>query len=252
MCENVGDHLLGNLYVMFKEEEAAESAKKSVKGRFYAKRPVLCEYSPVTDFRDAHCRQHERKQCNRGGFCNFLHLKQPSSDVKDFLGLALRSATGERASAGREYSPPVRDREYDHHRQDYGRGRGRDRGGGGSYRERDLDRRHYHEDRRDDSRSHRNHPYTRPYDRQAPRHYERERSYDRDDDRHYAARNGRDFSPPPRRQAHEARDRHDDTYFRERRERGERHRRDEGSPEPLERKRSRTAGEGPPEGRGEW
>lgn len=38
-------------------------------------RPLFAELSPVTDFREACCRQHETLDCTRGGFCNFMHLR---------------------------------------------------------------------------------------------------------------------------------------------------------------------------------
>lgn len=39
-------------------------------------RPIIVEFSPVTDFREATCRQFEEDNCNRGGYCNFMHLKR--------------------------------------------------------------------------------------------------------------------------------------------------------------------------------
>jgi hypothetical protein len=36
---------------------------------------VVAEFSPVTDFREATCRQFEENTCNRGGYCNFMHVK---------------------------------------------------------------------------------------------------------------------------------------------------------------------------------
>ncbi len=44
-------------------------------------RPLWAELSPVTDFREACCRQNETNECNRGGFCNFMHLKYPSDGL---------------------------------------------------------------------------------------------------------------------------------------------------------------------------
>ena len=38
----------------------------------------MVEYSPVTDFREARCRQFDMGECGRGGFCNFMHLKKVS------------------------------------------------------------------------------------------------------------------------------------------------------------------------------
>ena len=65
---------VGNVYVNFREEEQASSALRALTGRFYAGRPIMADFSPVTDFREATCRQYEEQTCNRGGYCNFMHL----------------------------------------------------------------------------------------------------------------------------------------------------------------------------------
>lgn len=75
ICDNLGDHLVGNMYAKFEDEECAAAAQKSLYGRFYAGRPLVCEFSPVTDFREARCRQFDEGTCNRGGYCNFMHIK---------------------------------------------------------------------------------------------------------------------------------------------------------------------------------
>ncbi|THG17971.1 hypothetical protein TEA_021236 [Camellia sinensis var. sinensis] len=36
-------------------------------------------YVPKADFREATCRQYEENACNRGGYCNFMHLKRIGS-----------------------------------------------------------------------------------------------------------------------------------------------------------------------------
>ena len=124
VCENLSDHLTGNVYAKFREEEDAEKALKALmvarpappapcparaarartagagagtgprspevprraaarrsgartpQGRFYAGRPILAQFCPVTDFKDARCRQFEEATCGRGGYCNFMHLKK--------------------------------------------------------------------------------------------------------------------------------------------------------------------------------
>ncbi|KAH9660179.1 splicing factor U2af small subunit A [Citrus sinensis] len=45
-------------------------------------RPIIVDFSPVTDFREATCRQYEENTCNRGGYCNFMHLKRISRDLR--------------------------------------------------------------------------------------------------------------------------------------------------------------------------
>ncbi|KAK9356070.1 hypothetical protein V1505DRAFT_363910 [Lipomyces doorenjongii] len=88
VCENNNDHLIGNVYCRFKYEEDAQKACDNFNSRWYAGRPIYAELSPVTDFREACCRQHETKECMRGGFCNFIHSKKPSQDLKKDLELA--------------------------------------------------------------------------------------------------------------------------------------------------------------------
>ena len=75
VCDNVTDHMMGNVYVKFVEEEAAARAVEKLRGRYYDGRPIAVEFSPVTDFRESTCRQYEENSCTRGGYCNFMHLK---------------------------------------------------------------------------------------------------------------------------------------------------------------------------------
>jgi len=81
VCDNTADHLVGNVYIKFRREEGASNAYNNLTGRFFAGRPLAPEYSPVTDFRDACCRQDERSECKYGGLCNFLHLKKVSRSI---------------------------------------------------------------------------------------------------------------------------------------------------------------------------
>ena len=53
MCDNICEHMLGNVYVKFEDEEDAEKALQGLSGRYFAGRPLAVEYSPVTDFREA-------------------------------------------------------------------------------------------------------------------------------------------------------------------------------------------------------
>lgn len=85
VCENLGDHMVGNVYVKYADEEDAETCQKRLHGRFFAGRMLAAEYSPVTDFREARCRQYDEGTCTRGGFCNFLHIREPSPDLRKFL-----------------------------------------------------------------------------------------------------------------------------------------------------------------------
>ena len=81
-----------------------------------AGRPILAEFSPVTDFRESTCRQYEENICSRAGLCNFMHLKPISRALKKTL-------------FGRYKK-----------RRSRSRSRSRDRGGGRDDRGRDRDR----------------------------------------------------------------------------------------------------------------
>ncbi|CAJ0766548.1 858_t:CDS:2, partial [Entrophospora sp. SA101] len=65
-----------------------EQTADNLNQRFYAGRPIYAELSPVTDFREACCRQNENAECTRGGFCNFMHLKEVSRYLKKELFVA--------------------------------------------------------------------------------------------------------------------------------------------------------------------
>ncbi|KAK3738520.1 hypothetical protein QZH41_012050 [Actinostola sp. cb2023] len=82
VCDNLGDHLVGNVYVKYRYEEDAEKSVEDLNNRWYNGQPIYAELSPVTDFREACCRQYEMGECTRGGFCNFMHLRPISKDVR--------------------------------------------------------------------------------------------------------------------------------------------------------------------------
>ncbi|XP_057548289.1 splicing factor U2af small subunit B-like [Amaranthus tricolor] len=140
ICDNLADHMVGNVYVQFREEEHAAEAFKNLTGRFYAGRPIIVDFSPVTDFREATCRQYEENVCNRGGYCNFMHLKKISRELRRQLFGRYRR----RRSRSRSASP---------HRQ-YGHGdRPRSGRGYGGGRDDDRSRRYGDRERRGRSRS---------------------------------------------------------------------------------------------------
>uniref|UniRef100_A0A1J3GDU6 Splicing factor U2af small subunit A n=1 Tax=Noccaea caerulescens TaxID=107243 RepID=A0A1J3GDU6_NOCCA len=82
VCDNISDHMVGNVYVQFREEEQAANALRNLKGRYYAGREIMVDFSPVTDFRESTCRQYEEDTCKRGGLCNFMHLKSISRELR--------------------------------------------------------------------------------------------------------------------------------------------------------------------------
>lgn len=106
VCDNLGDHLVGNVYIKFRREEDAERAAKELNNRWFGGRPVYAELSPVTDFREACCRQYEMGECTRSGFCNFMHLKPISRELRRYLYSRRRG----RSSRSRSKSPRRRSR----------------------------------------------------------------------------------------------------------------------------------------------
>ncbi|ETO09499.1 splicing factor U2AF 35 kDa subunit [Reticulomyxa filosa] len=85
VCENLGDHMFGNTYVKFATEEQAAKALVNLRGRYYSGRIIQAEYSPVMDFREGRCRQFDEHNCQRGGYCNFLHLKPTPRFARRYL-----------------------------------------------------------------------------------------------------------------------------------------------------------------------
>lgn len=107
--------LIGNVYARFKYEDSAQTACDALNSRWYAARPIYCELSPVTDFREACCRLNSGEGCVRGGFCNFIHRKEPSSELERELELGtkkwLRMRGRDQRSMSRTPSPePTRKR----------------------------------------------------------------------------------------------------------------------------------------------
>ena len=87
VMDNLSDQLVGNVYCMFEDEEGAAKALTALNGRFYAGRPIMAEFSPVTDFHEARCRQFDENVCGRGGQCNFMHIKKLSRSLCSRLGI---------------------------------------------------------------------------------------------------------------------------------------------------------------------
>ncbi|KAL0924171.1 hypothetical protein M5K25_004980 [Dendrobium thyrsiflorum] len=117
VCDNLADHMVGNVYVQFREEEHAANAVRNLTGRFYAGRPIIVDFSPVTDFREATCRQYEENTCNRGGYCNFMHLKKISRELR--RQLFGRSHRRHSRSRSRSHSPHRRRNYEDRRRHQY-------------------------------------------------------------------------------------------------------------------------------------
>jgi len=158
VCENLGDHMVGNVYVKYNDEEFAELALQKLNGRFYAGRMLTCEYSPVTDFREARCRQYDEGTCSRGPYCNFMHVREPSAVLRkhlqkeyDFHGGKMKGVGGMntiRAASGGGGRGDFRDRERRDDRDRPRRRDSRDRDRERDYRDRDNRRDHDREKER--------------------------------------------------------------------------------------------------------
>jgi len=143
VCNNLGDHLVGNVYAKFISEDSAAAAQKVLHDRFYAGRMLICEFSPVTDFREARCRQFDMSECNRGGYCNFMHLYRPSHELEKRLQTEFKRTRkrSPRRDRSRERERDGGDRDINNNNNNRERERERDRDRDRERRD-DRDRRH--------------------------------------------------------------------------------------------------------------
>lgn len=81
VVDNIGEHMIGNVYIRFATEEDAENVIRNLSGRYYSGKLVMPELSAVTNFKEGSCRQFDTGTCRRGGSCNFMHLKRVSKDL---------------------------------------------------------------------------------------------------------------------------------------------------------------------------
>lgn len=168
VCDNLADHMVGNVYVKFKDEEAAARALQGLTGRYYAGKPIQVEFSPVTDFKESTCRQYEEGTCGRGGYCNFMHVRPVSRELRKQLfgrykggtGGSTRFHDGDDRRGGRGYDD--RRGRYDGYRRD-----------------RYSDRRDRYDDRRGYSRSGYDDRHSRRYDDRYGRRSDRSSREDR-------------------------------------------------------------------------
>lgn len=65
VCDNLGDHMFGNLFVKFTSEDDAVKCRNGITGRLYGNKMVVPEFSPVSNFSEGKCRQYEEGTCQR-------------------------------------------------------------------------------------------------------------------------------------------------------------------------------------------
>merc|ERR1711879_695930 len=82
VVDNLCDHLIGNVYVKYYHEEDAERALMKLTWGFYSGKLIQAEYTTVSDFREARCRAFHETRCNRGAYCNFMHIKHIPRAIK--------------------------------------------------------------------------------------------------------------------------------------------------------------------------
>merc|ERR1712039_730214 len=117
--------MIGNVYVKYYHEEDAERALMKLTGRFYSGKLIQAEYTTVSDFREARCRAFHETRCNRGAYCNFMHIKHIPRAIK-------RRVVREMYDDHPEYLGQVKSKKEKKSGKDKDRGdRGGDRGGDG-------------------------------------------------------------------------------------------------------------------------
>ncbi|EPY37211.1 splicing factor U2AF 35 kDa subunit [Strigomonas culicis] len=88
VVSNLGDHLLGNVYIRFEDPDGPQVAARIVKD-LRAKQlhdiVVLPELSPVTNFVEACCKEDVEGACVRGDQCNYLHIVKVTRKMKEKL-----------------------------------------------------------------------------------------------------------------------------------------------------------------------
>jgi splicing factor U2AF subunit len=52
VCDNVGEHLVGNVYARYRNEPDASKAVEHLNNRYFDQMPLYAELCPVTDFRE--------------------------------------------------------------------------------------------------------------------------------------------------------------------------------------------------------
>ena len=77
VCDNLGDHLIGNVYVKFRKEEDAEKVVLSLNNRWFNGQPIRAELSHANNLKSA-VASFLDGDCNRGSYCGFMHFKHIS------------------------------------------------------------------------------------------------------------------------------------------------------------------------------
>jgi len=104
VVQNMGDHMIGNCFVRFANEEIAEKALQGFQGRFYAGRKVHVKFSPVQDFAHSRCNDFRENRCLRGQYCNFAHYCPPPRWATKYFSKSYPYQTSRKGGRGRNSS----------------------------------------------------------------------------------------------------------------------------------------------------
>lgn len=85
VVNNLGDHLLGNVYIRFEDPQVAARIVRELRGKKLNQIIVLPELSPVTNFAEACCKEDLEGRCQRGEQCNYLHIMKVSRKLLEKL-----------------------------------------------------------------------------------------------------------------------------------------------------------------------
>ena len=92
VCDNLSDHMFGNLYCKFVSEDDAAKCRKEITGRMYGGKLVVPEFSPVSNFSEGRCRQYEDGTCK--STLRFLTLRRRSVQLHASQSGAERTQEG--------------------------------------------------------------------------------------------------------------------------------------------------------------
>lgn len=63
VVDNLGDHLIGNVYARFNDESSASKAFNALAGKYYHSQLVEEEYCPIINIRDCRCKKFAQGIC---------------------------------------------------------------------------------------------------------------------------------------------------------------------------------------------
>eukprot|EP00331_Platyophrya_macrostoma_P019289 CAMPEP_0176462390 /NCGR_PEP_ID=MMETSP0127-20121128/35236_1 /TAXON_ID=938130 /ORGANISM="Platyophrya macrostoma, Strain WH" /LENGTH=203 /DNA_ID=CAMNT_0017854293 /DNA_START=173 /DNA_END=784 /DNA_ORIENTATION=+ len=85
VVSNLGEHLLGNVYIRFENRADAGRVVEELNKKSFEGIPLLPELSPVFDFANGCCKEDAQGECTRGSVCNYLHIIKISKSVLEKL-----------------------------------------------------------------------------------------------------------------------------------------------------------------------